>query len=116
MIKKEDIIARAASLRFSLGEMHSYMSVFTAGVVVGFIGKRFFSLVVLSVLVALFMVKGLESQNVLKIDWAAITSYFGVDISLSLNELFGDVYRLAVENIYLTGTAVVGFLIGYRAG
>jgi hypothetical protein len=39
-----------------------------------------------------------------------------VDVSVSLNQLAGDFYGLAVENLYLTGAAVFGFLIGYRAG
>ena len=116
MIKKEEIVAQAASLRFSLSEINSYVAIFGAGVIIGFISRRFFSLVLLSLLISLIIVKGLELQNVLKIDWTMITSYLGFDTNVSLGEVFKDIYDLAAQNVYLTITAVTGFLIGYRAG
>jgi len=116
MMEKEQLVSQAVNLKLSLNEAHSYIAVFGVGVVAGFVSRRFLKLAILSVLVSLIIIKGLEFQNILKIDWQTVTSFFGIDANISMEQLVKDLYIMASENLYLTGALIIGFLIGYRGG
>lgn len=116
MIKKEDLMMHASSLKILLGNTHSFATLFGLGVVLGFVTKKFFRITLMAVVVALAIIKGLEYQEVLKIDWNNVTSYIGIDPGMPLEELAIDFYSMAVSNLYLTVTFVVGFIVGHKAG
>lgn len=116
MIEKEQIVAHATNLKSSLSEVHSYITLFGFGVITGFICRRFFKIAILSFLISLALIKVLEFQDILKIDWQVVSSFLGIDTNLSIEQSIKDIYVVASENVYLTGAVAVGFLIGYRAG
>lgn len=102
-------------LKLSLSEFQNYITVLGIGVIIGFISNRYMKFTILTFLVALLIIKALEYQFFLKIDWQNISQSLGIDTSATLEEWFSAVYSLVSHNIYLTAAGLVGFLIGYRA-
>lgn len=105
-----------ADLKLSISTFHSYLTFLGIGVIVGFISKRYFKFLFACALISLLIIKGLEYQFILKIDWKSITESVGLDTNLTIEEWISSIYALLIKNIYLSVTAAVGFLIGYRAG
>lgn len=113
---KNLLLNKINNLRFSVDTFHSYVTILGAGVIAGFICRRYLKLLIVSGLLAVLVIKSLEKQSLLKIHWSAITELIGIDHSLTVEQVLQEIYEIAAKNIYLSLAGVFGFLIGYRAG
>lgn len=114
-LSKEEVMKKILSLKFSLENLHIYLSVLGLGVISGFILRRYFRLLLVSFLISFFILKGLEFQKLVKIEWKFMWDTFGLDPNTSFEELAKEVYKFVTTNIYLSLAGCLGFFIGYRA-
>lgn len=115
-INKKFILDKLSQAKFSVDGFHSYVTLLGVGVIIGFVCGRYFKLLLVSALLAVLVIKGMEKQSLLKINWIALTSMFGFSPNLTLEQAAQEVYILLTNNIYFTLTGFIGFIIGYRAG
>ncbi len=114
-LDKLNIAEKVSNVKFSLSDVHSYITFLGIGVIIGFISRRYFRFLTSGLLVAILLIKALEYQHVLKIDWDLINSTLGFRADLSLESWALEIYAWAKSNIYLTAAGFIGFFIGYRA-
>ena len=115
-LKNENIIEKMCDLKFSFDQFHIYLMLLGFGSLVGFVTKRYLRLIFVSLVVALLIIKGLESQHIINVDWVTLTKQLGLSIDLSFEDALKNMYNFAVNNVYFSLTIFLGLLIGYRAG
>ena len=115
-LKNENIIEKMCDLKFSFDQFHIYLMLLGFGSLVGFVTKRYLRLIFVSLVVALLIIKGLESQHIINVDWITLTKQVGLSIDLSFEDALKNMYNFAVNNVYFSLTIFLGLIIGYRAG
>ncbi len=115
-LKNENIIEKMCDLKFSFDQFHIYLMLLGFGSLVGFVTKRYLRLIFVSLVVALLIIKGLESQHIINVDWVTLTKQVGLSIDLSFEDALKNMYNFAVNNVYFSLTIFLGLIIGYRAG
>ncbi|MBM3886356.1 hypothetical protein FJ364_00345 [Candidatus Dependentiae bacterium] len=83
---------------------------------VGFLLKKYCRYVLSGVVIALIMIKLLDYNQLISIDWAAIKALTGVGSAADLNTLVNTSIVWIKGNIFLFGASVIGVLLGYRLG
>ena len=82
----------------------------------GFLLKKYFKYLISGFILAVVMIKLLEYNALLSIDWAAIKALTGIKSTADLNTLANTFIVWIKGNIFLFGAGVIGVLLGYRLG
>jgi uncharacterized membrane protein (Fun14 family) len=99
-----------------LHSIQFYTSLLGIGVAVGFLSKKYLRFMITAALVSLLVIKGLECQGMLDVDWLKITTTLGIQSKVSLEQWASELYQIGTDNAYCSITLAIGFLIGYQAG
>lgn len=89
---------------------------FSTGFAVGYLFRKYFTFLVCAVISAIIMVKWLEYQHVLTIEWTSFKAMIGVDAAADINQNISAVFDWIKANILMFIAVVGGFLLGYRLG
>lgn len=82
----------------------------------GFLFKKYFKLLFICLVVALFMIKSMEYAKFLVIDWTAVKSFFGITGGSDFNTLTNRCFDWIKEHLLLFIASTIGFLVGYKLG
>jgi len=89
---------------------------FGLSLAIGFLFKKYFKFVFVCLIVAAFIIKGMEFTKLLTIDWDAIKTMFGLSSSSDFNGTLNLGFEWIRKNLLLFISSVVGFLVGYKLG
>lgn len=89
---------------------------FVLAFAIGFSLKKYFKFVVSGLFIALILIKFLEYNKIISIDFSALKAFTGIGSTADLNTLANTFIAWVKNNIFLFGAAVVGVLLGYRLG
>ncbi len=91
---------------------------FCISFIFGYLLKRHFKTIIISLLLSAIIIKGLEYYKLIEIDWNAIKDLLG--ISTEKTDFITPFINSAVEwiknNIIISIASLVGFLLGSRLG
>lgn len=87
---------------------------FGGGVMLGIIVKTFLRIVILSIIISFFVIKGLEYKHILNVDWGVLNQLIGLRPSTTLHELALAAYSWAVKNLVESISALAGFIVGFN--
>ena len=82
----------------------------------GYLFKKYFKIVFISLIVTVFVIKALEYGHFLTIDWMAIKTFLGLDGASDFNTIVNRCFDWIKDHLLLFISAVVGFLVGYKLG
>jgi len=83
---------------------------------VGFLFKKYFKFLFFSLLCAVIMIKVLEYNHFLTIDWTAIKEFLGIGGTVDTNQLINRGFDWIKAHLLLFIAVTVGFLVGYKLG
>jgi hypothetical protein len=83
---------------------------------IGFLFKKYFKFLFFSLICAVIMIKVLEYNHFLTIDWTAIKDFLGIGGSVDANQLINRSFDWVKAHILLFIAVTVGFLVGYKLG
>jgi len=62
------------------------------------------------------LIKFLEFQKIISIDWSALRTMTGISSANDINTLTNNGIVWIKKNIFLFGATLIGLLLGYRLG
>lgn len=83
---------------------------------VGFLFKKYFKFLFASLIVSLILIKVLEYNAFISIDWSAIKTALGVSGSADFNSVVNHFFDWIKNHLLLFIATSVGFLVGYKLG
>ena len=83
---------------------------------IGFLFKKYFKFIFGCLLVSLLLMKALEYNALLSIDWEGIRIFMGFQPGFDFNVLVNNSLEWVRQHILLFVASIVGFLIGYKLG
>jgi uncharacterized membrane protein (Fun14 family) len=83
---------------------------------VGFTLKKYFRYLVSGLFLAIILIKLLEYNGILSINWSQLRALTGVGSAADLNTVANAFIAWVKNNIFLFGASVIGILLGYRLG
>ena len=83
---------------------------------VGFLFKKYFKFLFTCLIVSAFIIKLLEYNQFLVIDWTAIKVFFGITETFDFNMLINNFFAWIKTHLLLFIASTVGFLVGYKLG
>lgn len=87
---------------------------FVACFAVGFLFKKYLKYLLVSVILAIILIKGMEYYKILDIDWEALNTFLGFKPTATI----GAISKLGIDwiknNLVVSISAVLGFLLGYK--
>lgn len=89
---------------------------FGSGFILGFLFKKYFKVTVAALILSVLVIKGLEQQNMLFINWALIKQTVGIQPDMQWQELLQAMWSFAQQNLIVLIAGVGGFLIGHHLG
>lgn len=89
---------------------------FFMGMMLGFISKKYFKIMLITFCVTIAIIKGLEYQNLLKLDYAGFKNFIGIDSAATFTSFGSDILIWIKENMVATTCTALGFLIGFKIG
>lgn len=89
---------------------------FGSGFAIGFLLKKYFKFILMTFVVAIILIKVLEYNMVLEIDWEGLNVFMGFDSAADFNTILNDIFSWIKDNFIVFISSVVGFLIGYKLG
>jgi uncharacterized membrane protein (Fun14 family) len=89
---------------------------FGTGFAIGFLFKKFFKTFFFGFILAILLIKFLEYQNVLIIDWQAVYSMFGIAPGADTQAVIQGLFGWIKENIVVFLATLIGFLLGCKLG
>ena len=87
---------------------------FGIGILAGFVIKKYLRLMLLSAIICFFVIKGLEFQHVLNIEWGTLNQFFGLKPSTTLNEIAILLYAWSASHPNESIPGGVGIFIGFN--
>jgi len=85
---------------------------------IGYILKKHFKTIILSLLLSALIIKGMEYNKLLEIDWNAIKNIFGV--SADKQDFITPMVNKGIEwikaNVIVSVASLIGFLLGCKLG
>jgi len=82
----------------------------------GYLFKKYFKIVFVSLIVTVFVIKALEYGHFLIIDWTAIKTFLGMDGAADFNTIVNRCFDWMKDHLLLFIASVIGFLVGYKLG
>ncbi|OGB83935.1 hypothetical protein A3F66_02215 [candidate division TM6 bacterium RIFCSPHIGHO2_12_FULL_32_22] len=92
------------------------LTFFAIGFSSGFLLKKYFKYVFISVLVVLLAVFLLENSGFIHVDWSKIRGFIGISSADTVDSVFNVIINWIKSNILLTISGALGFIIGYKVG
>ena len=89
---------------------------FVAGFLLGFIFKRYFKFLFVSVLFAGLLMVGFESLGVITIDWQAVKELIGWVSPADAQSMASQLFEWVKNNSVAFIASLLGFLIGCKVG
>ena len=89
---------------------------FGSGFAIGFLFKKYFKFILGTLVIAIILIKVLEYNMVLEIDWEGLNVFMGFDSAADFNTILNDIFSWIKDNFIVFISSVVGFLIGYKLG
>ncbi|MFH1644638.1 MAG: FUN14 domain-containing protein [bacterium] len=89
---------------------------FGSGFAIGFLFKKYFKFVLLTLVASIILIKILEYNMVLEIDWEGMNVLMGFDSAADFNAIVNDIFSWIKNNFIIFISSVVGFLVGYKLG
>lgn len=89
---------------------------FIMGMIFGFTCKKYCKIMLITVGVTIAVIKGLEYQNLLTLDYAGFKTFIGVDSAATFSSFGSDALTWIKENMVATTCTALGFLIGFKLG
>ena len=86
------------------------------GMFLGVLSKKYFKIMFVTTVVTVAVIKGLEYQNLLTLDYTGFKNFIGVDQAITLNSLAGDIFGWIKGNLVAAVCLVIGLLIGLKIG
>ncbi len=85
---------------------------------IGYILKRHFKTIILSILLSAIIIKGMEYHRLIEIDWNATKELFGItpDKSDFITPTINSAIEWIKNNIIVSVASFVGFLLGCKLG
>lgn len=81
---------------------------------VGFLFKKYFKFLFGSLFMAFIIIKVLEHNLLITIDWAGVNALVGLEPTADLTTISSIIFAWIKANIILFVSGSVGFLIGYK--
>jgi len=103
-------------LGVTLQDIVQILSFLGIGFFVGFLLKkymRYFFIITLA-MVIFFII--FDRFGIILIDWSHVQHLTGIDPSNTIQQCGEGIFMLIRDNIILTGSGFIGFIIGYRVG
>ncbi len=83
---------------------------------VGFLFKKYFKFLFFSLICAAIIIKVLEYNQFLMIDWTAIKTALGISGTVDANQVINHCFDWVKAHLLLFIAVTVGFLVGYKLG
>ena len=89
---------------------------FFMGMIFGLISKKYCNIMLITLGVTLAVIKGLEYQNLLTVDYVGFKAFIGIDSAATFSSFGSDALTWIKENMVATTCTALGFLIGFKIG
>jgi hypothetical protein len=89
---------------------------FGASFALGFLFKKYFKFLFSCLIISAILIKILEYNTLLTVNWNAIWLFLGVGPETGFNTIINQYFDWIKNNIVLFISAFIGFLIGYKLG
>lgn len=89
---------------------------FAGAFVIGFFLKKHLKLILMAIIFSVIVIKTMEYNALLMINWEAAKTFVGLAPTADLNSLIGSFIGWVKGHILLSLATFVGFLIGYKLG
>lgn len=83
---------------------------------IGFLFKKYLKFIFACLIVSFLIIKGLESYNVLDIDWEALNILVGLEPTSTISSVSTKAVEWVKAHVVITISSTLGFLIGYKLG
>jgi len=113
---KIDIKGWAQSIGGGSAEAVEAAIYFGSGFAIGFLFKKWFKFLAFCFIVAIVLIKILEYNMVLEIDWEGLNVFLGFDSTADFNTILNDSLAWIKANLIVFVSSVIGFLVGYKLG
>jgi uncharacterized membrane protein (Fun14 family) len=111
-----DTIASATGFEFSVADFGKGATYLGVGVLLGLLAKKYLRLAITSLIVAALLLKGLEIRGILTVDWVGMRQLVGLDATATIESLFNLTIEWFKTQSFIAISAIIGFMIGYKAG
>lgn len=89
---------------------------FVASFVAGFLFKKYFKIIVISLVVTALVLKFMEYNAFVTIHWDAMRTFVGLEPTADFSKIFNIGIEWVKNNVLLFIAGLVGFLIGFKLG
>ncbi|MBD3231945.1 hypothetical protein GF322_04790 [Candidatus Dependentiae bacterium] len=89
---------------------------FGVGFAIGFLFKKYFKFLISCLLISIFLILILEYNKILEIDWQAFNVWIGFEPTADLGVILNSIFDWIKDNLLVSVSSTVGFLIGYKLG
>jgi len=113
---KIDVKGWAQSIGGGSAEAVEAAIYFGSGFAIGFLFKKYFRFLITCLLVSIILIKILEYNMILEIDWEGLNVFLGFDSTADFNTILNDSFAWIKANLIVFVSSVVGFLVGYKLG
>jgi uncharacterized membrane protein (Fun14 family) len=89
---------------------------FGSGFAIGFLFKKYFKFFIGALVFSLILIKFLEYNTILLIDWEALASFLGFEQHVTFNQVVTTIFDWIKHNMIVFVTSIIGFLLGCKLG
>ena len=89
---------------------------FVSGFAIGFLFKKYLKFVLACLILSIVLIKVLEYNKVLDMDWDALKTLLGFDPAADWNVVFDFCLAWVKTQMLIVISSIVGFFIGYKLG
>ena len=89
---------------------------FGVGFAIGFLFKKYFKFLLACLFASVVLILVLEYNKVLEIDWQAFNVLVGFEPNADIGVILNSIFDWIKENLLVSVSSIVGFLIGYKLG
>jgi len=89
---------------------------FVMGMLFGIVFKKYFKFILITGVVTIAVIKGLEYQHIIHIDYTSFKEFLGIDTQANLNSFGSDLVTWIQANTIAVIFTTVGFLLGLTIG
>jgi uncharacterized membrane protein (Fun14 family) len=104
------------SLDLNSRKVIEIVSFFGIGFFSGFLLKKYFRYVLLSLIVLTVVAFILENSSIIHIDWNRVRSILGIASTDTIDSIFYVSFDWVKANVVSSISALIGFVIGYKVG
>lgn len=85
---------------------------------IGYVVKKHFKTIILSLLLSAIIIKGMEYNKLLEVDWNAVKSLLGISADKKdfITPLVNNLVEWVKNNVVVAVASLIGFLLGSKLG